>query len=159
MADRFAAGTEKVTKIGSTCAMVISSVWLARHEVADLHREVAGAPVDRRADDGVVELHLHRVHRRLLSGELRPRAFDRRAVGLHRPGNGVGAGARLLGDVLRDDAFLGERGLALRGERGVFGLRPVAAELGFGLAEQRLIAQQVGLGLPERRLERPLDRS
>ena len=84
------------------------------------------------------------------------RALDRRAVGLDGSSDRVGAGARLLGDVLRDDAGLGELRLPLRGERRVFRVRSVAHQLGFGLAEQGLIAQHVGFDLPEQGLERPL---
>ena len=75
---------------------------------------------------------------RLLRDELRLRAFDRRLVGLDRRARRIGLRARLLADVLRDDAALDELRLAFGGELLIFGVRGVARELRFGLREQRL---------------------
>ena len=108
------AGTAKVTYTGCNCAIVISSVCVGGDEVAGLHRQVAGAAVDRRPDRRVAELHARVVDGRLLRDELRPRALDGRLVGLDRGGGGVGRGPRLLRLVLRDDAALGQLRLALR---------------------------------------------
>ena len=119
-------------------------------EVARLHRDVADAPVDGRADDAVAELHLGRVDGRLLHVERRLRAGDRCLVGLDGRCRRVGLGARLFADVLRDDALLHELCLTLGTELLVFGVGRVARELRLGLGEQRLIAHEVGLRLFQR---------
>ena len=115
------------------------------------------AAVDRRSDRRVAELHLRVVDGRLLGDELRLRAFDRRAVGLDGRGDRVGAGARLFGDVLRDDAGLGELGLALRGElRSTRRSTPSRTSWASAWLSNAWSRSEVGLGLLERGLERPL---
>ena len=92
----------------------------------------------------------------LLCGELRPRALDRRASAFTVAAMASAPARACSARSFETMPLLDQLRLALRGQRRVFGVRAVAAELRFGLAEERLIAQQVGFGLPERRLERPL---
>ena len=95
------------------------------------------------------------IDRSLLRLELRACAVDRRPVGLHHRGGGVGLRAGLLGDVLRDDAALIQLLLAFGGELLIFGVGGISRELRFGLREQRAVAHEVGVRHRERSLERP----
>ena len=74
-------------------------------------------------------------------------------------GGRFGQGDRLLRLILRDDAALGELGLALRGQLGELGVGGVTTQLRFRLAEQRLVALQVGERLFELRLNTRAGRS
>ncbi len=93
------------------------------HDVAGIDQPGAGAPVDRRADAAVVELHLRHV--------------DGGLVGLD------------AGFQLRHQGFLGVQ--LLRGGGPGFDEPAVTIEVETGIVEQRLILGLVGLRLLQRR--------
>ena len=96
------------------------------HQIAGVDHERAGAAGDRRANGGVLELHL--------------RILDRGAVGGERALERGDSGLRGVALLARDDAALHQLLVALHDHFRVRGLRRIAFEIGGGLLQRPLRA-------------------
>jgi len=91
------------------------------HQVARVYQQVPGATRNGRADLAIAQVELGPVHRRLVAGERRARAFDAGLRGLCGGARDVGVGARLVGLRLRSQPALLQLRLQSRVAIGVLG--------------------------------------
>ena len=123
------------------------------HDVALVDQEIAGAPVDGRADLRVRELQPHVLHRRLVRPHHGARGLHRRLVGLDRGGQAQLVRADLVVLLARDHAAVDQPPVAILLDHGIVVLRLVAREVGLGLGDLRLMLGELGARLLERGLE------
>ena len=123
------------------------------HDIALVDQEIAGAPVDGRADLRVRELQPRVLHRRLVRPHHGARGLHRGLVGLDRGGQAQLVRADLVVLLARDHAAVDEPPVAILLDHGIVVLRRVAREVGLGLADLRLMLGELGARLLERGLE------
>ena len=140
------AGTAKVTKTGSTCAIVMSSVVLAVTRLPAFTVRLPVRPAIGDRIDGVAELHLA-LSTAACCATICAFALSIAALSALTAPAGVGRARDCSPESFETMPRADELGAALGSRAADTRLGGVAGELRFGLRQQRLIAHQIGLGL------------